>query len=158
MRSTTAFLAGMVVLTVASGVVSTARAVAGPDGIDYRPDVVLQVGVADLDRAIAFYTGTLGFRLTERRDDLKFAHIQSNLPGLEIGVNEVSAPKGSGSAVVNIGVRHVGDARTALEAKGVVFLGPTQVVPGKVALAGFADPDGNLLRLAGPPETAVSSR
>jgi len=42
-------------------------------------------------------------------------------------------------------------ARTLLESRGVVFSGPTQIIPGKVALAGFRDPDGNQLRLAGPP-------
>jgi catechol 2,3-dioxygenase-like lactoylglutathione lyase family enzyme len=135
-------------------VVIAARAIVLDGGIDYRPDVVLQIGVANLDRSIAFYTRTLGFTVTERLDDLKFAHIQSNLPGLEIGVNEIPSPQGSGSTVVNIGVAHVGQARAALEARGVVFRGPTQVIPGKVALAGFADPDGNVLRLAGPPGTA----
>ncbi len=52
----------------------------------------------------------------------------------------------------------MGHARVALEARGVVFRGPTQVIPGKVALARFADPDGNVLRLAGRSDTAVSSR
>jgi catechol 2,3-dioxygenase-like lactoylglutathione lyase family enzyme len=147
-----------VAVAAGCGAVVAARAVVEREAVDYRPDVVLQLGVANLDASIAFYTKTLGFTVTERRDDLKFAHIQSNLPGLEIGVGEVPAPKGSGSTVVNIGVRHVGQARAALEARGVVFRGPTEVIPGKVALAGFADPDGNLLRLAGPPETASASR
>jgi catechol 2,3-dioxygenase-like lactoylglutathione lyase family enzyme len=142
-------------VVAACGVVLTARAVVERDEVDYRPDVVVQIGVARLDQSIDFYTKTLGFTLTERRDDLKFAHVQSNLPGLEIGVNEVPAPKGSGSTVINIGVTHVGRARAALEARGVVFRGATQVIPGKVALAGFADPDGNVLRLAGPPESAA---
>jgi catechol 2,3-dioxygenase-like lactoylglutathione lyase family enzyme len=141
-------------VAAACGVAVAARAVVEPDALGYRPDVVVQIGVARLDTAVAFYTNTLGFTLTERRDDLKFAHVQSNLPGLEIGVNEVAAPKGSGSTVVNLGVQHVGHARAALEARGVVFRGPTQVIPGKVALAAFSDPDGNVLRLAGPPDTA----
>jgi catechol 2,3-dioxygenase-like lactoylglutathione lyase family enzyme len=138
--------------------VAAAAAVIEPDGVEYRPDVVVQVGVANLDASVAFYTKVMGFTMTERRDDLKFAHIRSSLPGLEIGVNEVPAPTGSGSTVINIGVRHVGRARATLESRGVVFRGPTQVIPGKVALAGFADPDGNLLRLAGPPETATGTR
>lgn len=37
----------------------------------------------------------------------------------------------------------------ALEVAGVVFQGETLVIPGKVKLAGFTDPDGNRLRLAG---------
>ncbi len=143
-------------VVAACGVMLTARAVVERDEVDYRPDVVVQIGVARLDQSIDFYTKTLGFTLTERRDDLKFAHVQSNLPGLEIGVNEVPAPKGSGSTVINIGVTHVGRARAALEARGVIFRGATQVIPGKVALAAFADPDGNVLRLSGPPESAAT--
>jgi catechol 2,3-dioxygenase-like lactoylglutathione lyase family enzyme len=123
---------------------------------EYRPDLVLQLGVTSLDRSVEFYTSTLGFTLTERRDDLKFAHVQSNVPGVEFGLGEVASPRGTGSAVVNIGVVHVGKARAMLEARGVVFKGETEVIPGKVALAAFADPDGNVLRLAGPPDTAAT--
>ena len=136
-------------------VVSAAGAVqAGGGEIAYRPNVVVQIGVSDMDRAVQFYTATLGFELTERRDDLQFAHIASNVPGLEIGLNQVPEPKGSGSVVINIGVAHVGEARKLLERRGVVFRGDTAVIPGKVALAGFSDPDGNALRLAGPADTA----
>ncbi len=122
--------------------------------IVYRPTAVYQLGVANLDRAIAFYTQTLGFRLTERRDDLKFAHIATRLTGLEIGLNEVENPRGTGGAVLNIGVADVAAARKTLEARGVKFTGETVVIPGKVALAGFTDLDGNVLRFAGlPPKT-----
>jgi catechol 2,3-dioxygenase-like lactoylglutathione lyase family enzyme len=119
--------------------------------VQYRQNLLIQIGVASLDRAVAFYTRTLGFELTERRDDLKFAHVQTNVPGLEIGLNEVATPRGSGSIVLNIGVADVASARRALETRGVVFSGETAIIPGKVALAPFMDPDGNVLRLAGPP-------
>jgi catechol 2,3-dioxygenase-like lactoylglutathione lyase family enzyme len=126
-------------------------------GLEYRSSLVIQMGVSNLDRSIAFYRDTLGYTVAERRDDLKFAHITSNVAGVEFGLSEVPVPKGSGSTVLNIGVADVGAARRALEAKGVVFRGETAVIPGKVALAGFADPDGNVLRLAGPPATAASA-
>lgn len=127
-------------------------------GLEYRQDLVIQLGVASLDRSIAFYRDTLGFSIAERRNDLKFAHITTNVKGVEFGLNEVPDPKGSGSVVLNIGVVHVASARRALEAKGVVFRGQTVVIPGKVALAAFADPDGHVLRLAGPPETALTTQ
>jgi predicted enzyme related to lactoylglutathione lyase len=117
----------------------------------YRPTLLIQLAVSDLDRAVMFYTTVLRFTLTERRDDLKFAHINTNVPGLEIGLNAVADPKGTGSAVLNIGVADVVAGRRALEQRGVVFRGETVIIPGKVALAQFADPDGNTLRLAGPP-------
>ena len=130
---------------------TTACQAQSPTELEYRQELLIQIGVANLDRAIAFYTKTLGFEVTERRADLKFAHIQTNVPGLEIGVNEVGKPRGSGGIVLNIGVVDVAAARRALEARGVVFTAETVVIPGKVALAPFADPDGNVLRLAGPP-------
>ena len=121
-------------------------------GIAYEPGLLIQLGVSSLDQAIAFYTKVLGFELTERRNDLKFAHIQTNVPGLQIGLNEVPEPKGTGGAVLNISVKDVAAARRLLEGRGVVFRGETVVIPGKVALAQFADPDGNVLRFAGPPK------
>ena len=89
--------------------------------------------------------------MTERRNDLKFAHVSTNVPGLEIGLNEIASPKGSGSIVLNIGVKDVVATRKQLEGRGLKFNGETVIIPGKVALATFADPDGNVLRFAGPP-------
>jgi predicted enzyme related to lactoylglutathione lyase len=142
----------MALVLLAAG--STLTPASQSPSLAYRRTVVMQLGVSNLDRAVSFYTDVLEFKLTERRDDLKFAHIQSNVPGLEIGLSEGSALSGTGAAVMNIGVADVAAARTLLESRGVKFSGPTQVIPGKVALAGFADPDGNRLRLAGPPPRA----
>lgn len=140
------------VLAVTLAMVGTcAPAQARQAAVDYRPELLVQLGVANLDRAIRFYTTVLGFELTERRDDLKFAHIATNVPGLQIGLNEIADPKGTGSAVLNISVTDVAAARKTLEARGILFRGETVVIPGKVALAQFADPDGNVLRFAGPP-------
>lgn len=122
-----------------------------PHGITYEPTLLVQVGVKDLDRAIRFYGDMLGFVVTERRDDLKFAHLATNVAGLQIGLSEQPEPRGSGSVLLNIGVTDVASARSTLEARGVTFARPTVIIPGKVALAEFADLDGNRLRLAGPP-------
>ena len=117
----------------------------------YRPSVVVQLNVSSLDKSIAFYEQVLGFKTVERRDDLKFAHVETNVPGLQLGLGEGGTLKGTGAVVINFSVADVAAARTRLESRGVVFNGPTQIIPGKVALAGFRDPDGNQLRLAGPP-------
>jgi predicted enzyme related to lactoylglutathione lyase len=118
--------------------------------IDYRPVVTLQLAVSDLDRAIRFYVDVLEFKVTERRSDLGFAHLDTNVPGLEIGLSAGGTATGTGGAIVNISVADVAVARRLLESRGVTFIGDTRIIPGKVALAGFADPDGNRLRLAGP--------
>jgi predicted enzyme related to lactoylglutathione lyase len=138
-------------LVAVCGAVALGAAVIQTDGPYYRPTVVLQLGVSDLQKSIAFYEQVLGFKTIERRDDLQFAHVETNVPGLQLGLSVGSSVKGTGAAIINISVVDLAAARKLLESRGVVFSGPTQVIPGKVALAGFRDPDGNQLRLAGPP-------
>lgn len=137
------------VLLVVSGAGGAAAQLAG--GLYYRPSVVVQLGVSNLSASINFYEKVLGFKAVERRDDLQFAHIETNVPGLQLGLSVGSKQQGTGAAIINISVTDIIAARQTLEARGVVFTGPTQVIPGKVALASFKDPDGNQLRLAGPP-------
>jgi catechol 2,3-dioxygenase-like lactoylglutathione lyase family enzyme len=148
----TALAAGILVVTpITLG--SMGDVAPTPDtGLQLRPTLTLQVLVSDLNRSIAFYARTLGFTVTERRDDLKFAHLSTNVPGLELGLNEVAeSPIRTSGMVLNFGVKDVAEGRRALESRGVTFLGPTHVIPGKVALAEFKDPDGHRLRIAGPP-------
>lgn len=123
---------------------------APPTALRWEPSLLIQLQVADLDRSIRFYEQTLGFTITERRDDLRFAHVDCGLNGLHLGLSAGgSHPPSAGSIVLNFGV--TGDieaARRELEAKGAVFVGPTVVIAGKVRLAEFKDPDGYRLRLA----------
>jgi catechol 2,3-dioxygenase-like lactoylglutathione lyase family enzyme len=122
-----------------------------------KGDLLVQLQVLDLDRSIRFYTGVLGCRMTERRDDLQFAHVDCGLPGLQLGLSAGGGPQppSAGTVVLNFSIRgDVEKARLALERQGVVFSGPTRVIPGKVRLAGFKDPDGYSLRLAGEDKSA----
>jgi catechol 2,3-dioxygenase-like lactoylglutathione lyase family enzyme len=119
--------------------------------LKWKNTLLIQLQVSDLERSVRFYTDVLGFRVSERRDDLGFVHIETGMTGLQIGLS-AGRPPAPGSSVLNFGVAgDIEKARKFLEAKGVTFLGPTQVIPGKVKLASFRDPDGYTIRLAGEP-------
>lgn len=117
--------------------------------VEYQPGVLIQLGVTDLNRSVAFYT-TLGFEVTERRDDLKFVHLTTNTPGVELGLNQVPSPDVRGP-ILNFTVVNAAAARKAMESAGVAFIGDNVVIPGKVVLASFRDPDGHRLTFASVP-------
>lgn len=118
------------------------------DQIAWQPTLLVQLRVADLDRSIAFYRDTLGFKLEHRNDEINWARINPGIKGVTIGLG-VGEPDGSGTTSMNFGVADVDAARATLEHRGVTFLGPTIHIPGIVRLADLNDPDGNKIRLAG---------
>ena len=147
----------MVLVSAAGCVLATALVTRGAEparAVTWQPSLLVQLQVADLDRSIRFYTQTLGFQVTERRDDLQFAHVSCGVQGLQFGLSAGgSKAPDTGTIVLNFGVQgDIEAARAALAARGVVFDGPTVVIPGKVRLAAFKDPDGYRLRLAGQDE------
>ena len=116
--------------------------------VNWQNTLLVQLHVADLDRAIEFYTETLGFTLQQRIDELRWARIDTGIENVIIGLG-VGESAGSGTVSLNFAVGNIEHARTLLERRGVVFDGPTINIPGVVQLADFADPDGNKIRLAG---------
>jgi catechol 2,3-dioxygenase-like lactoylglutathione lyase family enzyme len=143
------FLCVIGTLGVLAAGVPTVMAVPQAPKVAYREGLLVQLGVTNLDRSIAFYTTKLGFVVTERRNDLKFVHLSTNTPGVEIGLNEVAKPDVLGP-ILNLSVVNAAAARKTLEAEGVIFVGETVTIPGKVVLVTFLDPDGHRLRFAGP--------
>ena len=95
--------------------------------------------VTDMERSIAFYRDTLGFRLISRDYVARFDidgvlfELVPNAPG--------NAPSGTGNARLSLGVTDIGQATLALQAKGVATT-PIKKEPGGL-LSYFKDPDGN---------------
>ena len=104
--------------------------------------------VANMDRAVRFYTETLGLKLAYRFGD-HWASVELG-KGLTIGLHPSSAesPKGRGGVAIGLELSgSLDDAMRQLEAKGVRFgRVSSEAKAGK--FAEFEDPDGNLLYLA----------
>src|ERR1017187_1644942 len=107
------------------------------------------IGVANMDRAVRFYTETLGLKLAYRFCDHR-ASVELG-KGLTIGLppssGEMPAER-KGSMAIGLELSgSIEDAMKILEARGVGFQGP--VNEGKSGkFAAFEDPDGNALYLA----------
>lgn len=104
--------------------------------------------VRDMDRAVTFYTRTLGLKLLERQDD-DWASIDAG-DGLVLGLQPGNGPRpGGGSIAIGFNVTEpLEEVIATLERRGVSFQGAVQgraEVP--VRLAFFGDPDGNALYL-----------
>lgn len=107
------------------------------------------VCVSNMDRAVQFYTETLGLKLAYRFGD-HWASVEVGT-GLTIGLHPASADMPAGrKGSMTIGLELSGsihEAMSTLEAKGVRFHGP--VNEGKSgSFVSFEDPDGNQLYLA----------
>ena len=104
--------------------------------------------VSDFERAIRFYTETLGMPLRFRAEDF-WAEVVAG-EGLVLGIHPESenAAKPGTRGSIQIGLNVTGPLRELvndLEAKGVEFLGPIVEDDGVGKFARFRDPDGNEL-------------
>jgi catechol 2,3-dioxygenase-like lactoylglutathione lyase family enzyme len=109
------------------------------------------VMVSDMDRAVGFYTETLGLELV-RRFGNHWAEVKAG-DSLVIGLHPQSEhspkPGTAGSISIGLGIDEAIDPLVEkLKAQGVVFHGPvTRDEQGGISLAFFGDPDGNSLYL-----------
>ncbi len=104
------------------------------------------VYVSDMDRAVKFYSETLGLKLAYRFGN-HWAAVELG-KGLTIGLHPASAqaPAGrKGSMAIGLELSgSIGEAVKTLEARGVRFQGAVNQAKAG-AFVGFEDPDGNQL-------------
>ena len=118
-----------------------------PSPLGYDGGLTAGLNVRDLDKALAWYTEVLGFTVNYRMDDMGWAELQTEVPGVTLGLSQVEQVPVGGGATLTFGVKDIGAAREHLLQQDVRFDGDTQVIPGMVAFATFYDPDGNTLML-----------
>jgi catechol 2,3-dioxygenase-like lactoylglutathione lyase family enzyme len=100
--------------------------------------------VSDMDKAIKFYTDSLGLKLVSNYGG-EFALIESN--GLKIGLHPGKKGPGGVSRDISLGfqVDDVASVKKTLESKGVIF--EKRVQDRGAIIENFSDPDGTPLYL-----------
>jgi predicted enzyme related to lactoylglutathione lyase len=103
--------------------------------------------VTDMDRAVSFYSDTLGLEVQQRDDEWSMLRIGD----VTVGLNSRESPSGDGGAVVAFRAdQEIEDAVKTLSDKGVDVPGGVTEHPwGRIAT--FKDPDGNDLQYYEPP-------
>ena len=114
---------------------------------DYSQNLVISVGVSNLDQAIEWYKDVLGFELVYKLDQYGWCEMSTPTKGVTIGLGQNEDLK-TGGATPTFGVMDIDAARKHLESKDVRFDGDTYEIEGMVKLATFYDPDGNSFMLA----------
>jgi catechol 2,3-dioxygenase-like lactoylglutathione lyase family enzyme len=111
----------------------------------------LVLGVANLEAALQFYTGTLGLRLLQRHGGLAF--VAAGALTLVLSEELRRAVPGGAPRDVEVvfSVPGVATAHAALRERGVDFRRDPHEIGGGNHVANFVDPDGHLLALFGPP-------
>jgi len=109
--------------------------------------ITLAFSVTDRHASAAWYSEMLGFELLYHADEVGWSEIQSHTKGVTIGFGE-STEVTKGNCVPVFGTPDIEASKNALEAAGVTFEGPIDVVEGMVKTVTFFDPDGNALMMA----------
>jgi predicted enzyme related to lactoylglutathione lyase len=102
--------------------------------------------VADFDRAVRFYTETLGLKLKNRFGN-EWAEVET--PGLTIGLHPAreGTPSGGASHIsIGLGVDDLDAAVSELRQRGLEFQ-PVRDAGDAGRFAAFSDPDGTALYL-----------
>jgi predicted enzyme related to lactoylglutathione lyase len=111
---------------------------------------LIWIVVKDLDKAIKYYTQTIGLKLIEHHPEFGWAELKGadgSFLGLAAADKEKSIQAGS-NAVIALTVDNLDQIKAEYQKKGVKLIGETMEIPGHVKLQSFADQDGNQFQLA----------
>ena len=103
----------------------------------------------DIERSRQFYRDTLGIPVLFEAGTMMFF----DLGGVRLLVGSENTAGEPGGSILYIDAPDIDTLGPALEARGVRFLGPSQVVQRtashELKIRAFRDPDGNVLQLMG---------
>jgi len=109
------------------------------------------ISVDNIEKAIEFYTKTVGLKLVEKSADYGWAELEGK-SGARIGL---SSDSGSGEDTVKPGqngvmtftVKSLEESIDSMQKNGATMLGKIQEIPGHVRLQMASDPSGNRFQL-----------
>jgi catechol 2,3-dioxygenase-like lactoylglutathione lyase family enzyme len=119
--------------------------------------LLVRIFVRDFERAVRFYTETLGMKLSHRSDELGWAQLATGGAELALERDRGEGEDGHDEDLVgrfvgiSLAVENIMETYETLRARGVEFLRPPAKMPWGGVLAHFRDPDGNVLTLVGAP-------
>ena len=119
---------------------------------DYKLAYV-RVFVTDFERAVRFYTETLGMKPGFRSDEMRWCQFETGEASLAIECLDADADDPEDVrprfVAVSLQVQDIHAVYQDLVSKGVEFIGPPETMAWGGTLAHFKDPDGNVLTLLG---------
>ena len=106
--------------------------------------------VADLNKAIKYYTDVIGMKLNTMDEKYGWAELTGSNGGSTLGLaqkSQHSPIKPGENAVVTLTVENIVSSKKELEKKGVKMIGDIMEVPGHVKLLLCSDSDGNKFQI-----------
>lgn len=110
------------------------------------------ISVSDVQKAIKFYTETVGLKLMEVHEEFGWAELEGHRGGARLGIAQMQ-PKAEDTiqpgqnAVMTFTVANLETANADMRKKGAKLIGEIQEVPGHVKLQMAVDSDGNHFQL-----------
>jgi lactoylglutathione lyase len=122
---------------------------------------IVRIFVTEWERAVRFYTETLGIPLAFREDAAGWAQLDTGEGQLALERVDPSDAEGRAHVGRFVGVTlevpDVLDTYARLVERGVDFVEPPEKQPWGGILAHFRDPDGNVITLVGSAKEAAST-
>lgn len=112
---------------------------------------LIWISVRDFEKALSFYTETLGLKLLEKHEEFGWAELEGHDGGTRFAIAKCQGGEGEilpgQNGVATFSVDSIEVAVDDLKKKGVRLIGAIQEVPGHVKLQMVQDGDGNHIQL-----------
>jgi len=117
----------------------------GSQKIGFSGLATFDIQVRDRNEAVHWFSQVLGFEHLFTEESMNWAEVRSPVDNVTIGIEEIR-DRPIRTSNIDFGVHDIEVARSAIEARGGVFVGETTDY-GPVLIARLRDPSGNMFNL-----------